>query len=125
MTVRTAACSCGKLKAVCAGEPSRVSLCHCMECQKRTGSVFGVAAFFHREKVETQGEFKSFTRGSDSGQPITFHFCPHCGTTLFWEPARKPETIAVAVGGFADANFPPPSREVYVELRHPWVRNAI
>jgi hypothetical protein len=123
--MRTATCSCGKLRAQCAGEPERVSLCHCGECQKRTGSAFGIAAFFDRASVAIAGEFTTYARGSESGHTIAFHFCPHCGTTLFWEPERKPDQIAVAVGAFADRSFPPPSREVYVELRHPWVKNAI
>jgi len=49
---------------------------------------------------------------SDSGQPVTFHFCAVCGSTVYWEPHRKPEMIAVAVGAFADPAFPPPLQAV-------------
>lgn len=125
MTTRTASCACGQLKAVCSGEPRSVSLCHCRQCQKRTGGAFGIAAFFAREKVTIEGRYYSHARKSDSGHGVTFHFCPHCGSSVFWEPARKRDEIAVAYGAFADADFPPPSKEVYIELRHPWVRNAI
>jgi hypothetical protein len=125
MTTRTATCSCGQLSAVCTGEPRSVSLCHCSECQRRTGSAFGIAVFFGRENVKTAGQFQTFTRASDSGHAVTFHFCPNCGASVFWEPSRKKDEIAVAYGAFADQDFPPPSKEVYVELRHPWVRNAI
>ena len=125
MTTRTASCACGQLKAVCTGEPKGVSLCHCAQCQKRTGSAYGIAVFFTRDKVATEGRFTSHARKSDSGHGVTFHFCPQCGSSVFWEPARKRDEIAVAYGAFADINFPPPSKEVYVELRHPWVRNAI
>ena len=41
MTTRTATCSCGQLRLACEGEPVRISICHCLECQKRTGSIFG------------------------------------------------------------------------------------
>jgi hypothetical protein len=58
---------------------------------------------------------------SDSGHPVTFHFCPECGSTVFWTPQRKPETIAVAVGAFADPAFPAPTQVVYSERSHPWV----
>jgi hypothetical protein len=125
MTTRTASCACGQLKAVCTGEPKSVSLCHCVQCQKRTGSAFGIAVFFAREKVAMEGRYHSYARKSDSGHGVTFHFCPQCGSSVFWEPARKRDEIAVAYGAFADADFPPPSKEVYVELRHPWVKNAI
>jgi hypothetical protein len=59
------------------------------------------------------GSFELIRRTSDSGFAVNFHFCPNCGSTVFWEPERRPETIAVAVGSFADPTFPPPSQSVY------------
>lgn len=119
--VRTATCACGQLSVRCQAEPASVSLCHCPACQKRTGSSYGVAAFFPRTDVQAEGDFKTFTRPSDSGHEVAFHFCPECGSTVFWEPRRKAEMIAVAVGAFADPSFPAPSKAVYEESRHPWV----
>lgn len=101
-----------------------VALCHCRDCQRRTGSTYGVAAFFARADVTPQGTSRSFIRQSDSGHTITFHFCPDCGSTIYWEPSRKPELIAVAVGAFADPAFPAPTRAVYEQYRHPWVEIA-
>lgn len=118
---RLANCACGGLRVTCAGEPAKVSLCHCLACQKRTGSVFGIAAFFERAQIRIEGRRKSFSRPSDSGFPVTFYFCPDCGSTVFWEPQRKPDFIAVAVGSFADPDFPAPSQAVYDECRHQWV----
>jgi hypothetical protein len=40
---------------------------------------------------------------------------------VFWEPARKPEAVAVAVGAFADPSFPAPTQAVWDQRRHPWV----
>jgi hypothetical protein len=80
-----------------------------------------VAAFFPRQAVAKSGEASRFERGSDTGSPVAFHFCPTCGATVFWEPARKPDAIAVALGAFADPTFPCPTQEVYVNRRHPWV----
>jgi hypothetical protein len=119
---RTATCACGQLQVICAGEPVMISLCHCLDCQRRTGSTYGVAAFFARANVEVRGKFRSYSRSSDSGFAVEFHFCPECGSTVFWEPARKPDMIAVAVGSFGDPSFPAPSQSVYDERRHPWVR---
>jgi hypothetical protein len=122
MVTRTATCACGQLQARCTGEPALVSLCHCLSCQKRTGSAYGVAAFFARENVETSGSAHIYSRSSDSGFGLTHHFCPQCGSTVFWEAHRKPDMIAVAVGAFADPTFPPPAKAVYAEHRHPWVQ---
>jgi hypothetical protein len=105
----------------CNREPAKISLCHCLECQKRTGSSYGIAAFFGRADIEANGQERLFTRPSDSGHPVTFHFCPDCGSSVYWQPHRKPEMIAVAVGSFADPAFPSPSQSVYGEHRHAWV----
>ena len=113
MTTRKASCSCGKLSVTCEGEPVRISICHCNACQKRTGSVFGTQARFPREQVTIEGQSTRYTRLGDSGKPITFHFCPDCGATVYWELANAPGLIAVPVGAFADPNFPPPRHSVY------------
>nr|WP_163269830.1 GFA family protein [Chelativorans alearense] len=122
---RIATCTCGNLRVACAGEPEKVSLCHCLACQRRTGSTYGIAAFFRKEDVHVEGSSRRYARPSDSGFPVTFHFCPSCGSTVFWEPQRKPELLAVAVGAFADPAFPAPVQAVYAEHRHPWVEDPI
>jgi len=52
MTVHHAACSCGQLSLVAHGDPIRISMCHCLACQRRTGSTYGAQARFPREDVE-------------------------------------------------------------------------
>jgi hypothetical protein len=105
MPRRLATCVCGQLTMSCSGDPAQVSLCHCLACQRRTGRTYGVAAFFLRENVVVTGEAKAYTRSSDSGYPVSLYFCPHCGSTVYWRPDRKPEVVAVAVGAFADPAF--------------------
>lgn len=121
MSARRAACHCGQLKLSCSGEPVRVSMCHCLDCQRRTGSAFGVQARFRREDVVVEGRAAQFTRAGDSGGRATFHFCPTCGSSLYWEPEGMPEFRVVAVGAFADPSFALPSVSFYEERKHPWV----
>lgn len=121
MSSRRAGCHCGQLKLSCSGEPLRVSMCHCLDCQRRTGSAFGVQARFARENVAVEGRATPFTRAGDSGASITFHFCPECGSTVYWQPAKLPEVVVVAVGAFADPSFALPSVSFYEGRRHPWV----
>ena len=119
---REARCHCGALAIACGGEPAKVSLCHCLDCQRRSGSLFSVAAFFPRERVVTlRGEAKRFTRPSASGFDVTFCFCPDCGTNLWWEPARLPALVGVAAGAFADPDFPAPEQAVWSESAHAWL----
>lgn len=121
MTERIATCACGQLRLACRGEPLKVSLCHCLDCQKRTGSTYGIAAFFRRDAVRAEGEARAWTRPSDCGLPVTFHFCPTCGTSVYWQPQRLPDLVGVAVGAFADPSFPAPTQAVWDERRHPWI----
>jgi hypothetical protein len=125
MNTRIATCACGQLVAKCRGAPASVSLCYCLQCQRRTGSSFGLAAFFDRAAVEIEGSAMTFLRSSEAGAEVRFHFCGTCGSTVYWEPRRKPEVFAVAVGCFADPGFPPPSKSVYGEHQHPWVSVAV
>jgi hypothetical protein len=118
---RLASCCCGNLRIACAAEPTKVSLCHCLACQKRTGSTYGIAAFFRNEHVSATGRSSVYMRQGESGFSVTFHFCPGCGSTVFWKPQRAPELTAVAAGAFADPSFPKPANAVHLETRHPWV----
>ena len=105
------------------GEPIRVSVCHCLACQQRTGSAFGVQARFSRDRVRITGEAHDFTRlADDDGAPRTFSFCPECGSTVYYVLGPEPDVIAIPVGAFADRGFPRPTRSVYdASRRHAWV----
>lgn len=64
---------------------------------------------YARDKVsEIAGQSTQFTRRAESGNDVTFSFCPHCGSTVYWEPSAFPEVLAIAVGSFADPKFPAP-----------------
>lgn len=97
-------------------------MCHCLECQRRTGSAFSVAVFYSRDSVRVAGGSpKTFERGSTSGYPVVFHFCERCGSNVWWEPARLPDVIGVALGAFGDPSFPQPEQSVWTEHKHSWL----
>ena len=102
MTSRSASCSCRQLSVDTVGDPIRISICHCLECQRRTGSVFGVQARFHTNTVTIRGRSATFVRVGDSGTKVTFHFCPVCGGTVHYSLERHPEIVGIPVGAFAD-----------------------
>jgi len=121
MTIREARCSCGALSARTSGDPVRISVCHCLECKRRTGSAFGWNATFNAGQVDVQGGYRSFTRCSDDGYWARHHFCRACGVSVFYEIERRPGMISIPAGAFADPNFPPPLVEVYRDRRCPWL----
>jgi len=118
---RLATCSCGNLSVRTRGEPVRISVCHCLDCQRRSGSAFAVQARFPAEAVMIQGPSRDYVRVSDEGNVARFHFCPECGATVFYSLDAVPGFVAVPVGAFADPGFPPPRVSVYDVRKHPWV----
>ena len=121
MTTRHAACSCGQLHLTIEGDPVRISMCHCFECQRRTGAVLSNQARFAREQITLSGAATEWTRTAASGNGLTFRFCPVCGSTVYWTGEGFPGYVAVAIGAFADPTFPAPTIAVWEECRHPWV----
>ena len=121
MTTRRAACSCGQLHLAVEGEPSRIWICHCLECQRRTGAVIGNLARFRREQITFNGTATAWKRTGESGNTLTCYFCPTCGSTIYFENEAFPGIVAVAIGNFADPNFPAPIISVWEETRHSWV----
>jgi hypothetical protein len=132
MTTRTAQCGCGRVQVTVENEPVLVCACHCDFCQKRTGSVFAVQAYFSPDQcVEIKGETNVYNGlevdgvGSAAGQNQTpnYHFCTTCGSTVYWTVEGSPgnTVIGIAVGNFVDRDFPVPMREYNTRMRHPWV----
>ncbi len=120
MESRTASCSCGQLSIRVAGEPLGVGLCHCLACQRRTGSVFAAIAAF-AAPFEVTGTASEYLRVGDQGARFLFRFCAICGTNLFHSEVGHEGSVGVAVGCFADPSFPSPRVSVYDCRRHGWV----
>jgi hypothetical protein len=120
MRERVATCRCGAVRAVCAGEPVRVSVCHCLACQKRTGSAFAAQARWPDARIEVVGETRTWVRVADSGHRVTYRFCPDCGSTIAYVIEDWPGVTAVPLGAFADPEFPAPGFSVYEHRKHAW-----
>ena len=122
MQARQARCQCGQLSAAIdrAAEPM-VVLCHCLDCQRRSGSPFGEIAYFPAEAVTLAGKAREYTRTTDAGNRFTGGFCPTCGSTLCAWASKYPAVIGITVGTLADPSFPPPARSVYEQSRHEWL----
>jgi hypothetical protein len=119
---RTTSCACGQLRLQAEGDPIRVGCCSCRACQRQTSSALSVNSFFRREQVKViQGISKEFVRYSDAGRWVRSHFCPDCGSTVYYEAEALPDEIGVPIGGFADSTFPAPTFMVFEETKHPWL----
>jgi hypothetical protein len=121
-SARTARCSCGNLRVHVTGEPDVVTACNCLACQRRTGSAFGLGAYYPAARVVAiDGAATSYARASDAGRSLDFRFCPSCGTTVYWTLEMRPGHVGIAVGCFGDREFVAPDRVVWTEHRHRWL----
>ena len=80
-------------------------------------------AAFRPEQVRVLGRFDDYARISDEAdrKEHVFHFCPDCGSQVFYTEPTEPDLIVVAVGAFADPSFPAPTESGYDSRRHPWI----
>ena len=104
------------------GDPVRVSVCHCLACQKRTGSVFSAQARWPAECVEVEGASRQWTRTADSGQTTTYHFCPQCGSTVHYGGGNYPALVAIPLGALDDPYIvDSPDYSVWEIRKHDWL----
>ena len=76
-------CQCGSVRYVVTAEPIRVLACHCKECQRQSGSAFGMSMPVRRDRMTVTGLTKQFSRVADSGNEVTGVFCPDCGVRIY------------------------------------------
>ncbi|WP_208248342.1 GFA family protein [Rhizobium sp. T1470] len=117
-----AQCACGALRLAFSERPQLTALCHCFACQRRTGAPFSANAFYATDCVEISGTSTEFIRTADSGRKVHMHFCPTCGSTVYWKADAAPSWIGVGVGSFADPAYSPPAMSVFEQSKHPWVQ---
>ena len=120
MPTRTASCLCGQLSIEVQGESLGTGICHCLACQRRTGSVFAALSCF-AAPYKIVGTANAYVHVGDQGGRYTFRFCPTCGANVFHEEEGQ-SNVMVAVGAFADPNFPAPQDSVYTCRKHAWVQ---
>jgi hypothetical protein len=140
---RVASCNCGQLRVTTNGpDPDRVVMCNCYLCQRQTGSPFSLQARFPNEQVKIEGKSKAWKFPIDGAKPtayrtcagsdgitdsaadvVTSHFCPECGSTVYYFRKSDPARTGVRVGAFADPTFPPPMGSGFEEYKHPWTSN--
>lgn len=118
-TIHEGGCFCGAVRYRVSGQPFRANICHCTNCQKRTGSSFGISTYFKEEQVEfNDGERKLYRFESDeSGRFGDMEFCANCGSTVSWTAEFFPGARGIAGGSFDDPNW-------FQIRNHGWVRSA-
>jgi len=122
MAARKASCCCGALRVEVLGEPLLNAICHCDNCQRRTGSAFGWSCYFGEDHFsEIGGEALAYVFESASGRQER-RFCADCGSTLYWRSAVFPGLVGVAGGSFAPGSIGEPTLSASETRRCAWLR---
>ena len=119
---RDGGCQCGAIRYRVLGEPISLSVCHCKECQRQSGSAFGMSLRVRKEQFALLcGTLKSFARPSDGGFAVVCSFCPECGTRIVHEPKRWDDIVHVRAGTLDDTSWLKPGLQVWTASKQPWL----
>jgi hypothetical protein len=117
----TGGCQCGSLRYVLDAEPIRLVACHCKECQRQSGSAFGMSMLVKETSLTVTGSTKRFTRIADSGNENTGVFCPDCGVRVYQIPQYAKDVLVLKPGTLDDTSWLRPSYFVWMKSAQSWV----
>jgi hypothetical protein len=118
----TGRCLCGAVEYRLNEEPVMFYACHCTDCQKRSGSSFGLSMWVKRAALEvTRGDAMLQVLAGADGGPRHQRMCAKCGTRLWSEPARRPELAVLRPGTLDNAKEWVPAAHIWTRSAQPWV----
>jgi len=107
-------CLCGSVRYKVSSDPSFVLNCHCEDCRRSTGSVYGTNVFVDEDKVHITGEVSLYVHTADSGNEMTKRFCPNCGTLLFGNSSGRQNSVSIRAGTIDQFDLIKPQMNVFV-----------
>jgi hypothetical protein len=114
-------CQCGALRYRVDGDPVAVAVCHCSECQRQSGSAFGMSLIARSDAFRwLSGEPRLFTTRADSGATRECFFCESCGVRIYNALDSLPGLINLKPGTLDDRSWLAPSMHVWLDSKQPW-----
>ena len=117
MSVFSGKCLCGNVIYKCHAEPTVIFNCHCEDCRRATGSVFGTNFFVPEDELEIFGEVSSYSHTADSGSAMTKRFCPNCGSLLFGNNSAKSNVVSIRAGTVDQLDLIKPVVNVFMDSK--------
>jgi hypothetical protein len=119
---REGGCSCGVVRYRLASDPLFVHCCHCLNCQRQTGSAFVINLLIETDRVEVvAGEPQPVDAPRDDGPAQRIYRCPSCQVAVFSEYGR-PGVRFVRGGTLDDPTAVAPDVHIYTRSKVPWVQ---
>jgi hypothetical protein len=118
---REGGCSCGAVRYRLASEPMFVHCCHCLNCQRQTGSAFVINLLIEADRVELlTGEPQAVDVPRDDGSKQRISRCPECQVAVFSEYGR-PQVRFVRGGTLDQPSSVAPDVHIFTRSKVPWV----
>lgn len=118
----TGGCACGAVRYELATPPMWVNCCHCLDCQRQTGSAFAINAIIETDRIVVSGETPHAVRvPTDSGYPHDIYRCPICQTALWSDYGGRDWLRFVRVGTLDDKDALRPDIHIFTRSKRPWI----
>jgi hypothetical protein len=118
---REGGCSCGAVRYRLTSEPLFTHCCHCLNCQRQTGSAFVINLLIEADRVELlAGDPQPVDVPRDDGSTQRIFRCPTCHVAVFSEYGR-PEVRFVRGGTLEDPSAITPDVHIYTRSKLPWI----
>ena len=115
-------CACGAVRYRLESAPMFVHCCHCLDCQRQTGSAFVLNALIEADRVSLlSGQVQPSAMPTESGRPHTIFRCPSCATALWSEYGGRSQVRFVRVGTLDEPSALAPDVHIYTRSKLPWV----
>jgi len=115
----TGGCLCQAVTYKSNADPLMILNCHCKNCRRLTGSVFGTNLFVPEDQLQFDGELKTFNHKADSGNAMQRRFCIKCGTQLFGSSSGRPNIVSVRAGTVDNLSIIKPNMNVFTDSMVP------
>jgi hypothetical protein len=100
-----------------------VNCCHCLDCQRQTGSAFVINALIETDRIELLGvEPEAVNVPTDSGRPHDIYRCPTCKVAVWSDYGRRPKLRFVRVGTLVEPHAIAPDAHIFTRTKVPWVK---
>jgi len=117
-------CQCGNIRYRLSAKPQMLYACHCRDCQKQSGSAFGMSLIMqsqHVEFIEGAESMRSWdTPGADGGIKRC-HFCPNCGTRIMHGSNVPGQSVSIKAGSLDDTRNLQPTAHIWLQSAQPWL----
>ena len=115
-------CMCGQISYDSNAEPVMTAVCHCLDCQKQTGTSFSIVVGVPENELQVSGKPSIYSTTGDSGKTVNRHFCGDCGSPIYSQADMLPGVLLLKAGTLEDTSWLSPELEIWCDSRQNWLQ---